>query len=205
MRRIFSCLLSVILLSACSLKPVPQPAEQQDSGLQGKNIQVEVSNGVFVDLPKPVQLQQTLSVSQLISAQWGQKQQHKLLVQLQVDDQQVVLAGFSSWGTRILSLNYADNQIQTYVMAGLVDTLPKPEQVLFNVMLSIWPVEAWTASFQPIGWRLLENDLQRVLINDHGQVVVEINYQKKPYLSGLITFKHLLLDYQINIETNSES
>lgn len=194
--RLFILLTSLLLLTACSL----QPALVQ----KNKNIQVEVSPEVWVDLPKPSELQQTLNVSQLISAQWAeQQQQQKLIVQLQVDQQQVVLAGFSSWGARILSLNYSDQKIQTYVMAGLSESLPKPEQVLFNVMLSIWPIEAWQAPFKKVGWQLVENNLQRQLINDHGDIVIEINYQKTPYLSGIITFKHLILDYQIIIETNS--
>ena len=196
--RIFIGFLSVMILSACVL----QPKLEQDI----HSLQVEVTRGVFVVLPKPAQLQQELNVSQLITARWGNEdkaQQHKLLVQLQVDQQQVVLAGFSAWGTRILSLNYSGGQIETYLMAGLGDSLPKPEQVLFNVMLSIWPVESWTVPLQKIGWQLKETHLQRLLIDQKGQAVVEINYQKKPYLAGLISFKHLELDYQIDIETQS--
>ena len=195
--QIFIGFLSLMILSACTLQP---KLEQHVL-----SVQVEVASGVFVALPKPAQLKQELSVSQLITAQWGEEsggqQQQKLFVQLQVDQQQVVLAGFSSWGARILSLNYSGEQIDTYVMAGLADTLPKPEQVLFNVMLSIWPVETWITSLQKVGWKLEETNLQRLLIDDKGQVVVEINYQKKPYLAGLINFKHLALNYQIEIET----
>lgn len=194
--RLFIILSSLLLLSACTLQPDPV---QKNS-----NIQVEISDDIWVSLPKPAELQQTLHVSQLISAQWGQQQQQKLPVQLQVDDHKVVLAGFSSWGARILSLTYTDDQIETYVMIGLGASLPKPEQILFNVMLSIWPVKVWQAPFHKIGWKLVENDLQRLLINERGEVVIKINYQTKPYLSGKITFKHLKLDYQIIIETNSE-
>ena len=191
-------LFSAIILSACTLQPELDQSNQP--------IAVEVNQGVFVALPKPAQLKQTLNVSQLITAHWNNEaagqQQHKLLVQLQVDQEQVVLAGFSSWGARILSLNYSGEQINTYVMTGLADTLPKPEQVLFNVMLSIWPVEAWLIPLQKIGWQLKETDLQRLLIDDQGQAIVEISYQKKPYLACLISFKHLILDYQIDIETS---
>jgi hypothetical protein len=194
--RIFIGFLSLMLLSACSLQP------KFEQGVHP--VEVEVTNGVFVVLPKPGQLKQELNVSQLITAYWGEEgkaQQQKLFVQLQVDQQQVVLAGFSSWGARILSLNYSGVQIDTYVMADLADTLPKPEQVLFNVMLSIWPVESWITPLQKIGWQLKETNLQRLLIDQKGRVVVEINYQNKPYLTGLISFKHLALNYQIDIET----
>jgi len=196
--QLFIVLFSSIILSACSLQPALKESNQP--------VVVEISSGVFVSLPKPAQLKQVLNVSQLITAHWNKEGkgplQQKLLVQLQVDQEQVVLAGFSSWGARILSLNYSAEQINTYVMTGLADTLPKPEQVLFNVMLSIWPVEAWIIPLQKIGWQLKETALQRLLIDDQGQVIVEINYQKKPYLTGLISFKHLILNYQVDIETN---
>tara|TARA_R110001583_G_scaffold6499_9_gene32920 strand:+ start:14859 stop:15467 length:609 start_codon:yes stop_codon:yes gene_type:complete len=196
--QLFIVLFSSIILSACSLQPALEQVKQR--------VAVEISSGVFVSLPKPAQLKQVLNVSQLITAHWNnegkEQRQQKLLVQLQVDQEQVVLAGFSSWGARILSLNYSAEQINTYVMTGLADTLPKPEQVLFNVMLSIWPVEAWIIPLQQIGWQLKETALQRLLIDDQGQVIVEINYQKKPYLTGLISFKHLMLNYQVDIETN---
>jgi hypothetical protein len=180
----------VILLTGCAMRPGTAP------------VQVEVQRGVFVNLPKPAELGQTLNVSQLITAQWGEEKQQKLLVQLQVEPQQVVLAGFSAWGTRILSLGYSGEEIQTYLLNGLADTLPKPEQVLFHVMLSIWPVEAWQKSLAEIGWVLVDSDLQRKLIDDKGLVVIDITYQRKPYIDGTILFKHNTLDYVITIETN---
>ncbi len=201
MFKFISVLSVALILSACSLNPT---LEQTTVTQTSDAVQVEVTTGVFVNLPQPKQLQQTLNVSQLISAQWGETGQQKLLVQLQVDQKQVVLAGFSSWGARILSLEYSGIEIETYVLAGLAETLPKPEQVLFNVMLSIWPAEAWTEPLQQIGWQLVESDKQRLLLDQNKQTIVEISYETTPYLAGLITFKHIPLDYTIEIETHGE-
>lgn len=190
MKKNYFCLcLFVFLLTACTMQPSIHP------------VQFEVNDSLFVNLPKPAELNQTLNVSQLITAQWGKNKQQKLMVQLQVDQQQVVLAGFSAWGARLLSLTYAGDEIQTSVLSGLANNLPKPEQVLFNVMLSIWPVEAWKKPLAQIGWALIEKGLKRELIDNNGQVIVEITYQKKPYLEGMIIFKHHSLDYIITIET----
>lgn len=194
--RLFIYLCTLLWLSGCAVNP---PLKQQTH-----LVQVEVSQGVFISLPTPAQLQHSLTVSQLISAQWGEQQQQQLLVQLQVDSEQVVLAGFSSWGARILSLNYTAGKIDTYIMPGLGESLPKPEQVLFNVMLAIWPAESWYTSLNSIGWRLQEQPLKRLLINSDNQVVVEISYTTTPHLAGLITFKHIPLNYTIKIETKSE-
>jgi len=178
------------MVSACSTLQQTHP------------LQVEVDQGVFVTLPTPRQLRQTLNVSQLITAQWGNNQQQKLLVQLQVDKERVVLAGFSAWGAPVLSLTYSGEEIQTYLLSGLQDTLPKPEQVLFNLMISIWPVDAWQKPLAKIGWALKEKGLQRELIDDKGHVVATVIYQIKPYIDGVIVFKHHRLDYSITIETN---
>lgn len=165
-------------------------------------VQVEVNKGVLVSLPKPAELGQTINVSQLITAQWGDNKQQKLLMQLQVDQQSVVLAGFSAWGARILSLTYTGEEIQTSVLNGLAAKLPQPEQVLFNVMLSIWPVETWQKPLEKIGWQLVEQGLKRELLNENGQVIADISYQTQPYIDGLIVFKHHTFDYIITIETN---
>lgn len=189
MRLKWFCFPILLMVSACSMLQQTHP------------FQVEVDQGVFVTLPTPQQLRKTLNVSQLITAQWGNKEQ-KLQVQLQVDKESVVLAGFSAWGAPILSLTYSGEEIQTYLLSGLVDSLPKPEQVLFNLMISIWPVDAWQKPLAQIGWRLEETGLQRELIDDKGHVVATVTYQTKPYIDGVIVFKHHSLDYTITIETN---
>ena len=191
-----------MLLTACTLQPT-SPAIDPVKGL----LQTEITTDQFVDLPLPSQLQQVINVSQLITAQWGEDNKQQLLMQLQVDEQQIVLAGFSAWGAPLLSLTYLSdeegNKIETHVMNGLSDSLPKPEQVLFNLMLAIWPESAWRIPLDKIGWKLQEIGLQRLLVDESGNVVITIDYQNKPYLDGKITFKHQLLNYTIMIETKS--
>ncbi len=166
-------------------------------------VQVELAEKQFVNLPQPEQLGYELNVSQLLTAQWGEGKEQKLLVQLQVQEQNVVLAGFSAWGVRLLSLDYSGEEIQTYVLEGLADSLPKPEQVLFNLMLAIWPIEAWQQPLNDIGWQLVETELKRELFDAQGLLKAEINYQSKPYIDGKIVFIDHKLDYKISIETKS--
>ena len=86
-------------------------------------------------MPLPAELEYSFTASQLISATW-QDDTQQLPVQVEVTPDKVVLAGFSSWGTRILSLQYQNQAIETQVLSGLGATLPQPEQVLFNLMLT---------------------------------------------------------------------
>ncbi|WP_373937629.1 DUF3261 domain-containing protein [Vibrio kanaloae] len=181
-----------VLLSACSM------VSQQPTGAS-----VSINNDTELALPLPAELGYSLTASQLISATWETDTQ-QLPVQVEVTADKVVLAGFSSWGTRILSLQYQNQVIDTQVLSGLGATLPQPEQVLFNLMLTLWPTEAWTQPLQTIGWHLVDTDNTRTVFDDDQQAIIRIEYQAKanePKLSGDIVFKHLIQGYIITIQT----
>lgn len=181
-----------VMLSACSM------VSQQPIGAS-----VSINNDTELALPLPAELGYSLTASQLISATWETDTQ-QLPVQVEVTADKVVLAGFSSWGTRILSLQYQNQVIDTQVLSGLGATLPQPEQVLFNLMLTLWPTEAWTQPLQTIGWHLVDTDNTRTVFDDDQQAIIRIEYQAKanePKLSGDIVFKHLIQGYTITIQT----
>ncbi|MFA0159105.1 DUF3261 domain-containing protein [Vibrio sp. 10N.261.46.A3] len=181
-----------ILLTACSM------VSQQPSGAS-----VSINNDTELALPLPAELGYSLTASQLISATWENDTQ-QLPVQVEVTADKVVLAGFSSWGTRILSLQYQNQVIDTQVLSGLGATLPQPEQVLFNLMLTLWPADAWAQSLQSIGWHLVDTDKTRTVWDDNQQAIIRIEYQAKvgePKTSGEIVFKHLIQGYTITIQT----
>ncbi|NOJ10638.1 DUF3261 domain-containing protein [Vibrio splendidus] len=181
-----------VLLSACSM------VSQQPTGAS-----VSINNDTELALPLPAELGYSLTASQLISATWETDTQ-QLPVQVEVTADKVVLAGFSSWGTRILSLQYQNQVIDTQVLSGLGATLPQPEQVLFNLMLTLWPTEAWTQPLQTIDWHLVDTDNTRTVFDDDQQAIIRIEYQAKanePKLSGDIVFKHLIQGYTITIQT----
>ncbi|MBD1572691.1 DUF3261 domain-containing protein [Vibrio sp. S17_S38] len=190
--------LSFALLTGC--------ASLTSNDAETTQAKVEIAKGVWVALPAPRDLGYSLSASQLISVSY-QNTTKQLPTQLQVSDDKVVLAGFSSWGSRILSLEYANNQIDSHVMSGLGGVLPQPEQVLFNLMITLWPVEVWQPSLSKIGWALTEknNDgsqgKHRQLSNDKGEVVADIHYQNINPLKGDITFINPLLRLNIKIKT----
>lgn len=181
-----------VLLSACSM------VSQQPTGAS-----VSINNDTELALPMPAELGYSLTASQLISATWETDTQ-QLPVQVEVTADKVVLAGFSSWGTRILSLQYQNQVIDTQVLSGLGATLPQPEQVLFNLMLTLWPADAWAQPLQSIGWHLVDTDKTRTVFDDNQQAIISIEYQAKvgePNTSGEIVFKHLIQGYTITIQT----
>lgn len=186
--KIVGLTLMLMVISGCASQPKPQ------------SNQVSIAPDTYVTLPAPAALGQTLTTSQLITAQWAE-QTHQLPVQLQVDDQKIALAGFSPWGSRILSLTYEDQVIEASVLPGLGETLPKPEQVLFNLMLTLWPVDAWRSPLQNVGWQLVETSHNRQLIDEKGNIIADIDYKATPHLAGDIVFTHHPQGYTITIKT----
>lgn len=84
-----------LFLSACSLVP------------HQSTPQVDIAEHTQVSLPTPASLGYQLTASQLITASWaidGKPTSEQLPVQLQVTNNEVVLAGFSSWGTSTLTV-----------------------------------------------------------------------------------------------------
>ncbi|MDC5811373.1 DUF3261 domain-containing protein [Vibrio europaeus] len=181
-----------VTLSACSLTP------------QSTTPVVQITQQEQVSLPTPGDLGYSLTASQLIEATWNsdeQKRTEQLPVQLQVSSDKLVLAGFSSWGTRILSLNYQDDEIKTEVLSGLGGVLPPPEQVLFNLMITLWPVSAWEAPLNKVRWQIIDNYNTRAIFDNSGKKVIDIQYSNKDRLSGDIVFHHLIDNYTIKIKT----
>lgn len=181
-----------LLLSACSM--VSQPPT---------GASVAIDKDTELALPLPAELGYSFTASQLISATW-QDDTQQLPVQVEVTSDKVVLAGFSSWGTRILSLQYQNQTIDTQVLSGLGATLPLPEQVLFNLMLTLWPVEAWAQPLQGIGWYLVDTENSRTVFDENQQPIIKIDYQAEPgthKTAGNIVFKHLIQGYTITIQT----
>ncbi len=201
MKFAFSSLLASLfigVLAGCSLQP-----------LQLQTNLIEIAPNVNVTIPTPADLGYRLTASQLISAQWNtsqqEQQQQQLPVQLEVNKDKLALAGFSSWGARILTLSYQNQIIDASVLTGLEATLPQPEQVLFNLMITLWPVESWQPHLSHINWRLVESNHQRQLFDDKGTLVADIHYQASPYLEGPITFSNHQLGYTITITTLSHT
>ncbi|MCG9575328.1 DUF3261 domain-containing protein [Vibrio tubiashii] len=181
-----------VTVSACSSTP------------QSTTPVVQITQQEQVNLPTPSDLGYSLTASQLIEATWNsnkQKRTEQLPVQLQVNGDILVLAGFSSWGTRILSLNYQDDEITTEVLSGLGGVLPPPEQVLFNLMITLWPVSAWEAPLNKVRWQIIDNYNTRAIFDNSGKKVIDIQYSNKDRLSGDIVFHHLIDNYTIKIKT----
>ncbi|MDG3087539.1 DUF3261 domain-containing protein [Vibrio hannami] len=162
---------------------------------------VQVTRGRYIELPDPEDLAKEVSVNQLITVDWQGKVQ-QLPVKLEVENKKVVLAGFSSWGTRIFSLEYQSGEVVTEVLPGLEGQLPDPKQVLFYIMISLWPQEVWESRLAEANWQLTEQSDKRILMDSAKKEVVSIYYSDiNDMLAGDIRLESQHDGYSILIST----
>lgn len=115
---------------------------------------------------------------------------------LEVDQDRLQLVGLV-FGLRVLSLEYDGSRLASW-RHFLLPPEVRPEDVLEDVQLCLWPADAIAAAL-PSGWAVAESGLERTLTLD-GEVVARIGYSKLPRWAGVITLDNLRYKYRLTIE-----
>ncbi|WP_347253802.1 DUF3261 domain-containing protein [Leminorella grimontii] len=176
--------LLALLLGGCSLS---------QNGAQPK---AWLKPGTRVVLPAPT-LNVKLNQQQLLTATVDGKAQ-SLMVMLDADGQKITLAALSPIGIRLFKVTYDAMGIHTEQSVALGE-LPPAEQVLSDIMMSYWPIEAWTPNL-PKGWRLTDIQDKRLLQDERGETVSEIQYRNEGGKRQPVAIIHHRFGYQIQIQ-----
>ncbi|AHF90663.1 hypothetical protein OPIT5_11110 [Opitutaceae bacterium TAV5] len=121
---------------------------------------------------------------------------------LDADGEKITFAGLSPLGVRLFLLTYRDGRIDAEQLAATGE-LPPAAQVLADIMLAWWPLDAWQSRL-PAGWTLADDaPVLRTLRDPRGEVVMEIHYQPA---SGAArgepaVIRQHAFDYRIGITT----
>ncbi|MCS2165679.1 DUF3261 domain-containing protein [Scandinavium manionii] len=179
-------LAAVLALAGCS------HSAQDESGRP----QAWLQPGTQITLPSPG-ITPAVSAQQLLTGSFNGKSQ-SLLVMLNADDKKLTLAGLSSVGIRLFLVTYDEKGIHTE-QSIVVPQLPPASQVLADVMLSHWPISAWTPQL-PKGWTLTDNGDKRELRNAQGKLVTEITYLQRKGQRQPISIEQHVFNYHITIQ-----
>lgn len=182
----FAALSAAIILTGCS------HSSQNESGRP----QAWLQPGTQVTLPAPG-ITPAVTSQQLLTGSFNGKTQ-SLLVMLNADDKKLTLAGLSSVGIRLFLVTYDDKGIHTE-QSIVVPQLPPASQVLADVMLSHWPISAWTPQL-PKGWTLIDNGDKRELRNAQGKLVTDITYLQRKGKREPISIEQHVFNYHITIQ-----
>ncbi|WP_313824170.1 DUF3261 domain-containing protein [Leclercia sp.] len=180
-------LIGALLLTGCSHTTQNSDSTRPQAWLQP---------GTKVTLPAPG-ITPALNSQQLLTGSFNGKTQ-SLLVMLNADAQKVTLAGLSSVGIRLFLATYDETGIHTE-QSIVVPQLPPASQVLADVMLSHWPIDAWLPQL-PKGWTLKDKGDRRELRNADGELVTEIVYLQRKGKREPISIEQHVFHYHITIQ-----
>jgi hypothetical protein len=106
-----------------------------------------------------------------------------------------------AFGQRVLTLHYDGKELTSWRHVMLPSQV-KAEDVLEDMQLTLWPVEAVAAAL-PAGWRVAEArtgaGLQRTLyLGD--ETIMQIRYAGLPRWSGTVVLDNLRYHYRLTIQ-----
>ncbi|WP_371850750.1 DUF3261 domain-containing protein [Pseudoduganella violaceinigra] len=147
----------------------------------------------------PAALGASLSVQQHLRVERNGRSD-ELDVALEVEPAHLELVGLAL-GQRVLSLSY-DGQELTSWRHALLPAQVKAEDVLEDMQLTLWPVDAVRAAL-PAGWQVEEQGLRRTL-SLNGEAVMVIHYSGTPRWSGKLVLENLRYNYRLTIESEMQ-
>ncbi len=153
--------------------------------------------GVSIPLPPP-HCEQPFQRDQLLAATVDGFT-HQLQTALDVADGQITLVGLSPVGARLFKVVYSAEEISAEQLIPLAD-LPPPNQVLADIMLGYWPLQAWQPLL-PKGWSLRDDTpALRTLRDAEENVVEEIFYLRQSGQRDPVRIKHHRFHYEIFLQ-----
>ncbi len=182
-----AALISVLLMVGCS---------HSTQNADGARPQAWLQPGTKVTLPAPG-ITPAVNSQQLLTGSFNGQTQ-SLLVMLNADAHKITLAGLSSVGIRLFLATYDATGIHTE-QSIIVPQLPPASQVLADVMLSHWPIDAWQPQL-PKGWTLKDIGDRRELRNASGKLVTEIVYLQRKGKREPISIEQHVFNYHITIQ-----
>ncbi len=146
----------------------------------------------------PAALGESINVYQRLKVE-RDGQINELDAALEVDPERLTLVGLAL-GQRVLSLEY-DGATLTSWRHPMLPPQVRAEDVLEDVQLVLWPVEA-IARQLPEGWRIEEQGLRRILYQRQS-VIATITYSGLPRWSGTVVLDNLRYQYRLTIRSAS--
>lgn len=144
----------------------------------------------------PAALGEAISVQQHLTVERNGRTD-ELDAALEVDADRVELVGLA-FGQRVLTLSY-DGKALTSWRHVMLPSQVKPEDVLEDVQLALWPAEAIAAALPP-GWEVRDNGLLRSVTLD-GVPIATVSYSVMPRWSGTIVLDNLRYQYRLTIQS----
>lgn len=147
----------------------------------------------------PATLGSAQSASQRLRAAYTD-QELSLDCAIDVTAERITVIGLLPAGPRVFTLNYDGQRLDAETSAGVPAAL-KPERLLNDLQLALWPRAALERAFDNSRWRLAEPDprTRRLLRDD--KLVAEVHYADADPWSGRLWLVNFDGGYSIAVES----
>jgi len=181
MRRLLLICISVALIGCALLPQRPPP---------------------ILPLLAPQALGASRASQQVLHVAYG-KQVLTLQAALQAAPARDTLIAVGPFGQRVFTLDYDGSQIHAEVGTDLPDTL-QPRQVLADVELALWPLDAWQHRLSGSGWTLNAPQPGVRRLCYHDRLVTEVHYDDgSDGWNGRFWLVNLVYGYTLDITSTS--
>jgi hypothetical protein len=177
-------LLLALAGAGCSAVPAPEPATE------GAPEQPP--------LLAPATLGASRDSGQILRAAFGE---HEAVLRcvVRVTPQQIDVVALTALGQRALSLDWngKDWKVET---APMVPAALRPEWLLADLQLALWPLPALQAAYAPAGWEVSEPGGSVRRLRHDGRLVAEVEYADADPWKGRYWISNFRFGYALAIE-----
>lgn len=144
----------------------------------------------------PAALGETISLQQHLTVERNGRID-ELDAAIEIDPAHVGMVGLA-FGQRVLTVNYDGHKLTSWRHLMLPSQV-RAEDVLEDMQLALWPVEAVAAAL-PAGWRVEEIGMvRRLYLGD--ELVTSVTYSATPRWSGAIKMDNQRYKYRLTIQS----
>ncbi|MGR5484732.1 DUF3261 domain-containing protein [Vibrio alfacsensis] len=131
----------------------------------------------------------TLFTQQLLTVDY-QQQQHRVRTLLQVDANEVKLAGFSTLSVPLFTVTWDGSELKSESMPGLDKASIEPRNVMSDMMLAVWPTPSLAPLLAAKEWRLDSSENRRQFYDSANDLVMSIEYDNHHSAHGSISVSY---------------
>jgi hypothetical protein len=141
------------------------------------------------------------SASQVIHAIYGARAL-TLRTGIELDASALKVVGVTATGQRLFTVTW-DGKAVTATTSAFVPDNVRPERVLADVQLALWPLTAVQRAFAPAGFEVSEPfaGVRRLTRGD--KLIAEVHYASADPWAGRLWFVNFEFDYSLTIDTST--
>jgi len=188
--------LCLFLLCSCISPPFNEPAQNRAA-----TASVAVAPNVNLTLPNPATLNQSVEVTQLITAHYGDKV-FAFEAHISANSDHFLLIALDMMGRKLFTLHWTKDQI-LYDPAPWVPSQLQPENILGDIVLLYWPEKIVRQSLAPSTVTFVGNSHHRTLFIDHKsiwQASYHLKNKSNPWI-GDIQYSNQAWGYDFKVQS----